>query len=201
MLFRDESNMTSQEKTEFITMISQEAQRMNSLVSELLDLTRLSTNNGLINKIVVPLNPLVNDVTNLLKSDSDQKGLSVENNVPIEFKALVDVQRFKQVLINLINNAIRYSNKGTITITAEEDAFFSMISVTDQGIGIAEKELPFIFDRFYRSDKSRHRDQGGSGIGLAVTKAIITAHGGSVEVQSVLGVGTTFTLRIPRVLQ
>jgi len=110
-----------------------------------------------------------------------------------------DPDRIVQVIYNLINNAIKYTQeKGQIRINFNENKDQVIFSITDNGFGIPNEELPFIFERFYRADKSRNRDTGGSGIGLAIVKSIIQAHQGEIEAISTLDVGSTFTVKLPK---
>lgn len=110
-----------------------------------------------------------------------------------------DADKLSQVVINLVANALKYTNAGgTVTITARADARRLYIMVSDTGIGIASEDLPHIFERFYRTDKSRARQTGGSGIGLTIAKSIVDAHKGSLTVASEPGCGSTFTVILPR---
>jgi two-component system sensor histidine kinase BaeS len=111
---------------------------------------------------------------------------------------LVDTDRLTQVLNNLVSNALRYTAHGAITLSACHEGAQVLLRVSDTGSGIAPEDLPHIFDRFYRADKARQRDDGGaSGLGLAIAKAIIDAHSGVITVNSTLGQGTTFTITLP----
>jgi len=111
----------------------------------------------------------------------------------------IDKGRFMQVIINLLTNAIKYTQStGTIIFDFSETDYEIILRVEDNGNGISAEELPFIFERFYRADKSRNRSTGGSGIGLTIVKSIIIAHGGSIDVQSELGKGSTFTIILPK---
>lgn len=111
-------------------------------------------------------------------------------------KILVDKEKFYQIMINLISNAITYSpEKGKINITAKHKSDAVCITVEDNGMGIPKKDLPHIFERFYRTDKSRSRRTGGTGVGLTIVKELVEAHGGDVEVKSEVGKGTKFTCR------
>ncbi|MDR1622415.1 MAG: ATP-binding protein, partial [Synergistaceae bacterium] len=110
-----------------------------------------------------------------------------------------DRNRMRQVLTNLLSNAIKYTQpRGTIRVIFSETSDSVLLAIEDNGIGIPQKELPFIFERFYRADKSRNRLSGGSGIGLAVVKAIMTAHGGKIEVESRLEHGSRFQIALPK---
>jgi signal transduction histidine kinase len=111
----------------------------------------------------------------------------------------VDTDRITQVLNNLVSNALRHTRQGEIVLSARADDSYVSLSIRDSGSGIATEDLPFVFDRFYRGDKSRQRSDDGnsSGLGLAIAKAIVEAHGGTIRVESTLGKGTTFTLTLP----
>ena len=105
----------------------------------------------------------------------------------------------RQVLVNLVSNAIKYTPEGgQINVETENGEKRAMVRVSDNGIGIAETEQALIFERFYRADASRSRDTGGAGIGLAIAKAVVTAHGGAIAVTSKLGQGSCFTVTLPK---
>jgi two-component system sensor histidine kinase BaeS len=108
----------------------------------------------------------------------------------------VDTDRMAQVLNNLVSNALRYTPTGEIVLRAVVDDRQVCLSISDTGIGIASVDLPFVFDRFYRADKARRRGEGASGLGLAIAKAIVEAHGGTITADSTLGQGSTFTIRM-----
>lgn len=106
-----------------------------------------------------------------------------------------DLHRLKQIFINLINNAIAYTPAGgRVTVSIEKDDKQLHVHVSDTGIGIEQKEIPRIFERFYRVDKARSRNSGGTGLGLAIVKHLVEAHHGTISVKSEVGVGTTFTV-------
>jgi len=109
-----------------------------------------------------------------------------------------DYERLVQVFINILNNAYKYTNEGSIDIVVTEERSQIIVSIKDTGTGIALDEQPFIFERFYRGEKSRNRKTGGAGIGLTVVKAIVEAHGGKVAVQSTLHQGSEFIVRFPK---
>ncbi|MCS7062011.1 MAG: ATP-binding protein, partial [Anaerolineae bacterium] len=125
--------------------------------------------------------------------------VSVESSVAGELIVHGDADRIKQVLLNLVENAVKHTPDGGVVriIGATTDAGMVLLSVSDTGVGIPSEDLPHVFERFYRVDKSRSRAYGGAGLGLAIAKSIVEAHGGDIEVQSVVGVGTTFNVWLP----
>ncbi|MFQ5859798.1 MAG: sensor histidine kinase, partial [Anaerolineae bacterium] len=113
----------------------------------------------------------------------------------------VDVQRISQVLFNLLSNALRYTPAGgTITVRSERVGDQVQVAVADTGEGISPEDLPYVFKRFYRADKSRARASGGSGLGLAIAKQIVEAHGGRIWAKSWVGAGSTFAFTLPLIL-
>jgi signal transduction histidine kinase len=111
----------------------------------------------------------------------------------------IDKDRISQVIANLLSNAMKYTPEGgSIKVIVTETPKDGIIKVIDNGIGIPERELPLVFERFYRSDKSRDRKTGGAGIGLAIVKSIVTAHGGRVVAESAVEQGSCFTVSIPK---
>ena len=109
-----------------------------------------------------------------------------------------DADRLRQLLLNLVDNAIKYTPAGgKVTLALYREPHHVRIEVADNGLGIAEKDLPHIFERFYRADRARSRRLGGTGLGLSIVEWVAQAHGGAIEVQSEVGMGSTFTLRLP----
>ena len=110
----------------------------------------------------------------------------------------MDKDRLRQVIYNLLSNSIKYlGDDGKVSITLDKLDSGVKLSIADNGIGIAQEDLPFIFERFYRSDVSRNKETGGTGLGLSISKALIEAHQGSISVDSVLGRGTKFIIILP----
>ena len=139
---------------------------------------------------------LIKDVVELYQYVAEEKQISIATIVPEGLKAHADTSRMKQVVANLLDNAIKYSKKGgNIDIDAAFKDDEIIISVRDNGVGIAPEDIPRIFDRLYRGDKSRSRR--GLGLGLSLVQAVIHAHKGHIEVQSRLGEGSCFTVCLP----
>ena len=110
-----------------------------------------------------------------------------------------DPDRLHQVVLNLLQNAVRYNGEGgEIRLSTVSDEANAVLSVADSGMGIARDDIPHLFERFYRADKARSRAQGGVGLGLSICKSIVDTHGGTISVESEPGIGTTFTVKLPR---
>ncbi|MCB2298395.1 two-component system histidine kinase PnpS [Clostridium tagluense] len=184
-------------KEKFLNIINEEAERLTRLITDILTLSHIEQQKE-IKKEKIDVNKIIRDVYNLMKNTADVKGiqLSIEQN---SIKALLgDADRFKQMLINLVGNAINYSETGdSICIGTEvyDDRF--ILWVKDTGVGIAKKQIPRIFERFYRVDKARSRSNGGTGLGLAIVKHIVLQFNGKIYVESELGLGSKFIVEIP----
>ena len=147
----------------------------------------------------VHVQPLLHAVIRELSPVWQQKQLSVNINVPeTSLWALTDPDRLKQILVNLVDNAIKYTpDSGAILVSASRDNGSIHFTVKDSGIGIPPEDLPRIFERFYRIDKARTRSISGTGLGLAIVKQLVDGLGGTIEVESKPDVGTTFTFSLP----
>lgn len=174
-----------------------ELERISKLVSDLERLKQMENENLKLHKTRENLLELVQAVMKNFEIQMESKNLrSVVTGEDVF--ACIDRNRMQQVITNLISNAVKYSNEnGTIRVKIEKNADMASIQVQDEGIGIPEKDLPLIFERFYRTDKSRNRRTGGAGIGLTIAKAIVQAHGGKIIAESKQGIGSTFTVIFP----
>lgn len=182
----------------FLDIILKESNRLQILIQELLDLSKIEQHGFTLTIGKVNLEKEAEEVLGILRGRAAVKEILLElapviGNVEIDG----DADRLKQVLINLVSNAITYSPNGaTIRISLIEQGEKVSLVVKDSGIGIEKNEIPRIFERFYRVDKARSRNSGGTGLGLAIVKHIIEAHKGSIEVTSEVGKGTTFTIKL-----
>lgn len=173
-----------------------ELERIAKLVSDLERLRQVEHENLILHKSDVDLLELSKTVIRSFEKQITQKNLCC--TISGYAKASVDPDRMQQVITNLVSNAVKYSNEnGSIRILLEEKEDTVMLRVEDEGIGIAQKDLPLIFERFYRTDKSRDRKTGGAGIGLTIAKTIVQAHGGKILVESEAGRGSSFTVVLP----
>ncbi|BCJ85159.1 sensor histidine kinase [Effusibacillus dendaii] len=189
---------TIQEESRHISVILKEAKRISKLVSDLLTLARTDSNQLQIDKKPFLLNHTVDDVTEPFHQLAELKQIDIiiENEHQIEI--LGDEERIRQLLVVLLDNAIKYTPAGgKINISCKRYPHEAEIVVQDTGIGIAKQDLPFIFDRFYRGDKVRTRSEGGNGLGLSIAKWIVEAHKGNIRVESELGKGTVFRITFP----
>ena len=188
----------------FAERIQHESTRLGRLVSELLDLARLQGGEPLPEPAPVSVDRIIAEVIDRTRTPATVKGLAVGFVGMRGLTVYGSESQLVAAVANLAENAVAYSPDAEegkppprVTMTARGDAEWVEITVTDQGIGIEPKDLDRIFERFYRADKARSRATGGTGLGLAIVKHIATNHGGQVEVVSSVGVGSTFTLRLP----
>jgi signal transduction histidine kinase len=190
--------LTKEESKDFQTMIVSESSRLQRLIHELTDLSKIG-NQGFqtLIKSKVPLHDMLKEVESIYQIQLNEKKLKVFLEIPKKIEVFVDRDKFFRIFSNLLSNAIRYTEKGNISIITELKNQNLIIYFSDTGQGIEPQNLDRIFDRFYRTDSARTRVGGGTGLGLAITRAIVQAHQGTIEVASKLGKGTTFTITIP----
>jgi len=187
-------------RREFLDSINQEIDRLNRLVSDLLLLSRLESDKELLNPVPTDFIDIITGIVSRFHPRAMKEGLNlnlhIEGDIP---KLNIDVNYMDQVISNLIDNAIKYTpSGGKIDVKVEDIGRFVKVSVSDTGIGIPKEDLPRIFERFYRGDKSRNPSLGGVGLGLSIVKHIVEAHGGKVGVESELGKGSTFYFILPK---
>ncbi|WP_251549534.1 two-component system histidine kinase PnpS [Neobacillus muris] len=182
----------------FLSIILKESERLQSLIQDLLELSKLEAYGFTLNKLEFDLHHLLEDVINLLSGKAKEKNISLELAcLPNPVIINGDVDRLKQVFINLIANAITYTpSDGEVTVTLTENRDSVAITVKDTGIGIEKEEIPRIFERFYRVDRARSRNSGGTGLGLAIVKHIVEAHHGNLHVESEVGKGSVFKVEL-----
>ena len=176
----------------------EEVKRLGTLVEDLGQLAKIEGENLVLNKSRMDLFEIVHTVSDTMKGEISKKNLTLSiKGSPVFAEA--DKNRFSQVVANLLSNAVKYTPEGgAIGIEVYETDRLGIVKVTDTGIGIPETELPLIFERFYRTEKSRNRKSGGAGIGLAIVKSIVNAHGGTVTVDNIKEQGSCFTVSIPK---
>lgn len=190
----------------FLETIKAHSERLNSLVNDLLTLSRIELGDIKIEKTAVNLNEVVDTVFNTLKEKAQKKGLNLEKQIPVELQEIqADRNRFIQILLNLVDNGIKFTEKGKVTFKVKTETSsmtdnlinFIEISIEDTGIGIPKKHIPRLGERFYRVDTARSRELGGTGLGLAIVKHLVKAHGWDMIIESIEGKGTTVKIICP----
>jgi two-component system OmpR family sensor kinase len=173
------------------------AQEMRKLAETLLELSRLDAGQEHLQRTRVDLADLARNCADRIHPLVDARGLKMLSDLGCA-ETTGDAGRLNQVITNLLTNAIQYNRpQGEIRISTKVEVNVAVLRVLDTGVGISMTDLPHVFERFYRADKSRGRTNGQSGLGLAITKAIVEAHGGTISVSSVVGEGTSFTVQLP----
>lgn len=181
---------------ESLEAIKNESENMKSLVENLLFLARGDKHTQKVNKEDFPLNKLIEEVLTETKLIDDTHIITIERNEEITINA--DKTLIKEALRIFLDNSIKYTPLGgTVKLTAYKRNNKAVIILEDNGIGISKKHLPHIFDRFYRTDKSRTRESGGTGLGLSIAKWIIDNHSGTIDINSKIDMGTTVTVELP----
>jgi len=175
-----------------------EAIRLSRIVNDLETLARYDGENIILNQERIDVSNLIKMVALSFENEFKCKNINLILDVTEQYLE-GDKDKLAQVLVNILSNALKYTQEGgRIEITTTGDADEVRISIRDTGIGISQEDLPYIFERFYRADKSRSRTTGGSGIGLAITKSLVEAHGGTISVDSEPASGSEFTVVLPK---
>jgi signal transduction histidine kinase len=174
----------------------EESDRVIEMLNTLMDISEAETGTMTLHREPTDLDDLIGQSVELYEDLADERGVEIRTNVPSKLVVEIDRNRMRQVMANLIDNAVKYTAPGgVVEIAAHRDHDDAVATVSDTGVGIPADELPRIWDRLYRGDKSR--SSRGLGLGLSLVKAIVAAHGGKVSVRSRLGEGSTFELRLP----
>lgn len=184
---------------EFLRIIQDHVNRLDNLVNDLLKLSYLEAKEVVLEKHDCNIRELCDEILSGFGSQLGNKGIGVKNEIPDSLAAKADRGKLEQVLINLIDNAIKFNkDKGFVRIYAQALPDEIKIIVEDSGAGIPAKDIPRIFERFYRVDKARSRQLGGTGLGLSIVKHIVELHGGMVGVESTEGLGSKFWFTLPK---
>lgn len=183
----------------FLEKANVHTQNLNNLLNDLIDISMIESGQMKMSfryfNISEYLEQLINEFTPL----AEEKGLELKL-LPIKqnLQLFGDKNRLKQVLVNLIQNAIKYTEKGRVEIVVVEEGKYGKITIRDTGLGIPEADIDRIFERFYRVDKGRSREVGGTGLGLAIVKHILEAHNSKIEVKSIYGLGSEFSFKLKK---
>ncbi len=184
---------------ETIQVMLTQSERLGRLVDQLLDLSRLESGDVPLEPERIELGPLVAQVLSEIEVARRDRGVQVEAEIPEDLPAaMADRERIHQVLFNLVDNAVRFTPAGgEVRVSASRHNGSVEVRVADTGVGIAPEHLPRLFERFYRVDSARSREDGGTGIGLAIARSVVEAHGGHIEAESRLGQGSVFSFELP----
>jgi len=192
---------TAEENERFLKIIQKHVDRLSSIVEDLLALSRIEQEDErkTINFQPVKITDIFQAAIQLCRSRADEKKIRIDLDFEKDSAAVIDPTLIEQAVVNLLDNAIKYSEpQSSVLLKSHQQNSELVISVQDHGIGIAQKHLPRLFERFYRVDKARSRNMAGTGLGLAIVKHIAQAHGGHVTVESRLGEGSLFSIHLPQ---
>jgi signal transduction histidine kinase len=182
-----------------LELADQELKRIRGMVEELMTLAQMDSWQYQLEVGPADLSTVVQTAIESIGSKAERFGIGIYFDDAGQHRCVCDVQKLYQVFLNLLDNAIKYSDSGArVDVTIEEDVSSLTVRVRDTGVGIPDEDLNQLFERFYRVDKDRSRATGGSGLGLAISKQIIEMHGGSISVESEVGVGSVFEIRLPK---
>jgi two-component system phosphate regulon sensor histidine kinase PhoR len=183
---------------DFLKRIQGEVDRLSQTVAEVTQLSRIESGRAELNLEPADLAMLIDDVVSEMRPLAERDRVTVSKDISSALPPVnIDKDRIRQTLVNLVHNGIKFNRPGgSVTVSAGSDDKFITVSVADTGVGISADDLPRVFERFFKADKSR--TGGGSGLGLAIAKHTVQAHGGEISVRSTEGKGSTFTFRLPR---
>lgn len=180
----------------FIEIIKVQSDRLNALIEDILTLSRIESGDIKIEKEVVNLDEIVSSVFQIFADKAQKKGISLEREIDQTITVFADRNRLTQILINLVDNGIKFTERGYVKVRLYRENGSPILSVEDTGIGIPKEHLPRIGERFYRVDKARSRQLGGTGLGLAIVKHLVMAHGWQFSIESEPGFGTKVKVKI-----
>jgi two-component system sensor histidine kinase BaeS len=188
------------QRARYLRTAQADIRALSTLIDDLFEMAQMDAGGLRLAKATIAISDLVSDTLEQFSVPSQQAGVRLEGSADASAQPVtVDVQRIGRVLANLISNAIRHTQPGgMVTITAARREHDLLVRIRDTGEGIRPEDLPFVFERFYRSEKSRSRGTGGAGLGLAICKGIVELHGGSIGVNSRAGEGTEVWFQIPQ---
>ena len=193
-----QDDMDPQLRGEFLGDIDKEIDRLSSVVGDLLTLVHIDSHKLKLRREMMVFADTVRESVARLKPLAQTRDQEIKMQIADSCEMFADPGKLAQVCYNIIENAIKYTpNGGTVTVSLHKSGRDAVLDISDTGVGIPPEDLPHIFDRFYRVDKARSRDTGGTGLGLSIVKQIVRLHAGSVNVQSEVGKGTTFTVQLP----
>jgi signal transduction histidine kinase len=189
-------DLDPEKKQQYIRSAERQTERISHLFKDLKTLQRYDSDQYFVETREFDLSPIAKHMRELYEDRADKKGIDLNINMH-PCKAVGDPGKIEQVIDNLVSNAIKYTNEGSVSLRYTRNGDSVTVEVEDSGIGISDEHLDRLFDRFYRTDKARSRDKGGTGLGLAVVKSILNAHYTEINVESNIGEGTRFWFTLP----
>ena len=196
---RTDKTMEPETREEFLKIVEEETDRLSRIIDGLLDLSRIESGRINLKKEDIKLTDLIKKNVETVRKQADKKQLALKMDLPEDIPfVLADSDKISQVIINLLSNAIKYTKEGEVMISAKRENGGVLVSVSDTGIGIDKKDLPMLFNKFARIEKSEGMTAG-TGLGLSIVKALVELHGGKVFVESEPGRGSRFGFRLPAV--
>jgi two-component system phosphate regulon sensor histidine kinase PhoR len=198
----ESGDLGPEETRRFVGIITRQAEQLATLIDDLLALTRIEHEQeaGDVVLAVQPLVPVLEAAMDTCRPEANEKGIRLTLEAAVDLEASMDAALMERALTNLVDNAVKYSDRGEVRVSARVNGDDVTVTVSDEGCGIPREHLARIFERFYRVDKARSRKLGGTGLGLSIVKHIVQAHRGDVAVTSEVNKGSTFTIRWPRAM-
>ncbi|SER94263.1 Signal transduction histidine kinase [Gracilibacillus ureilyticus] len=191
--------ITAEERKDYIAIIREETVDLTALIKSLFDLAKMDENKFIIHRKNVDLRQLLQTIEERVSPVLQEKNIRFSLTCPSNIQANIDPDRIQQVLLNILDNARKHTPEGKlISLEVAKNDSEIIITIADQGEGIPKEDIPYLFERLYRVEKSRSREKGGSGLGLAIAKEIIESHGGTIEIESEQGTGTTVIIYLKR---
>jgi signal transduction histidine kinase len=192
-----DGELNEQQETD-LQRVTTAADNLLGLINGLLDLSKIEAGRMEINVEELDIAPLAEDVIQLVRPQADAKGITLSSSVEADAPpVLADRARIRQVLVNLMSNAVKFTDTGGVSIGASSGDGWVTLSVSDSGIGISREAQAYIFDEFRQADASTTRKYGGTGLGLAISKRLVALHGGRIWVESNSSGGSTFSFTLP----
>ncbi|WP_339315238.1 HAMP domain-containing sensor histidine kinase [Paenibacillus sp. FSL R10-2734] len=198
---KDRLYVTEEERDLYLDIIHEEAHRLEHLVDDLFELAKMEEGKVTLTLDWIDLKHLAEQAVRRVELKAKEKGIHLKiQHHGDSYRIRGDEKRMEQIMMNLLENAIRYTDEGEITVLVDEDKDkdSTLFIVEDTGIGIPKEELPYVFERFYRVEKSRSRQYGGTGLGLSIVKKLVELHGGEIRITSQPGIGTRCEVQLPR---
>lgn len=197
-LLRKHQYNNKEELESYSQIIENESDRLAKLIQDLFELSKMEEGRTQLYILSVDIEDLIEDLIRKVNVKAMEKNIEIRAEIEQELPSIIsDGSRIEQILLNLLENAINYTEKGHITVKATKYKTYILISVKDTGMGIPKEDLPFVFDRFHRVEKSRSRQMGGTGLGLAIVFEMVKLLKGRITVESDYGFGTEFHLKLP----